>query len=79
MIFKPAKVSQELLHDGPGLADHTIYVEFWSQFADVPSIIILSFLIKVTFSLIFLLPAQLNEVHLRALCYLLIKFFLMKS
>src|SRR3990167_6770811 len=30
-----------LLHGGHGFADHTLYVEFWSQFADIAQVIFL--------------------------------------
>ena len=30
-----------VLHGGPGLVDHTLYVEFWSQFADIAQVVFL--------------------------------------
>jgi proline iminopeptidase len=30
-----------ILHGGPGLVDHSIYVEFWAQFADIAQVVFL--------------------------------------
>lgn len=38
VIEKPTVV---FLHGGPGIADHTLYVPFWSQLADVAQVIFL--------------------------------------
>lgn len=37
-ITKPTLI---ILHGGHGFADHTLYVEFWSQFADIAQVIFL--------------------------------------
>jgi pimeloyl-ACP methyl ester carboxylesterase len=43
--IQPTSVSEKptliILHGGPGLVDHTLYVEFWSQFSDVAQVIFL--------------------------------------
>ncbi len=33
------KTTLLFLHGGPGLADHTLYVEFWSQLSDVAQVV----------------------------------------
>jgi len=38
VIEKPTVI---ILHGGHGFADHTLYVEFWSQFADIAQVIFL--------------------------------------
>src|SRR5579864_7404108 len=38
VIEKPSLI---VLHGGHGMADHTLYVEFWSQFSDLAQVIFL--------------------------------------
>ena len=45
LSIKPDRVESKptiiVLHGGHGFADHTIYVEFWSQFSDIAQVIFL--------------------------------------